>query len=117
MNGRDPLAATMASTTETTGNPAAVRAVAIPAGPTRRSGAPKTTRSAAPTVAPVANAKTSSIGSTDPTMRRDRPAAPRTIQAVRRHERLNHGPMVKATRTAPARKAGLGKAAPANHDP
>ena len=47
---------TSAGRTESTGRPAARSAAAIPSGPIRRSGTPNATRTAAPTVSPVAKA-------------------------------------------------------------
>ena len=51
-NGREPFVTTPAGSTEATGRPTDLSAAAIPSDPIRRSGTPKATSTAAPTVTP-----------------------------------------------------------------
>ncbi|GEM_PF-2870372 len=115
-NGREPFVATLAGSTEVTGNPADRSAAAIPADPIRRSGTPKATSTAAPTVTPAANARTSSAGRTVPVISRAAPAAHSAIHAVRRHGRLSHGAAATVTAAAAASRAGPGNAALASQE-
>ena len=93
VNGREPFVWTPAGSTEATGRPADRSAAAIPSAPIRRSGTPKATSTAAPTVTPEANARTSSAGRTVPVISRAALTAASAIQAVRRQGRLSHGDM------------------------
>ena len=61
MKGREPFASTAAGSTPVTGRPDERSAAAIRSGPMRRSGTPNTTSEPAPTIAPDANADTTSI--------------------------------------------------------
>ena len=110
-NGREPFVTTPAGSTEATGSLADRSAAAIPSAPIRRSGTPNTTSTAAPTVTPETNARTSSAGRTVPVISRAVSAAPSAIHAVRRQGRLSHGAAATVTAAAAASKAGPGNAA------
>jgi hypothetical protein len=115
--GRDPLASTSAETTEMTGRPASVSAAWISVGLNRRSGAPNRRRRPVPTVAPMARARTSSIGAAVPATIRATAAMRRTSHAARRQGRLSQGATATTTAAAPAKTAGLGKAALVSQEP
>ena len=115
-NGREPLVWTPAGSAEAAGRPADRSAAAIPSDPIRRSGTPKATSTPAPTVTPVANARTSSAGRTVPVISRAAPTAASAIHAVRRQGRLSHGAAATVTATAAASRGGQGNAALASHE-
>ena len=116
VNGREPFVTTLAGSTEATGSPADRSAAAIPSDPIRRSGTPKATSTAAPTVTPEANARTSSAGRTVPVISRAAATAASAIHAVRRQGRLSHGAAATVTATAAASRAGPGNAALASQE-
>ena len=116
-NFLEPLVSTSAGRTEVTGRPARRSAAAISAGPIRRSGTPNATRTAAPTVTPVARARISCIGSTVPARSRAAAASSSVSQAARRHGRLSQGAAATTTAAADANSAGAGNAAPASQEP
>ena len=115
VNGREPFASTAAGSTWVTGRPAEPSATAISAGPMRRSGTPNRTSTPAPTVIPVAKARTTSTGEAVPVISRAMAASHKTIQAVRRHGRLSHGAAATVTAAAAARSAGPSSDAPVSH--
>ena len=116
-NGREPLDTTSAGQTESAGRPAARSASAIPSAPIRRSGTPNATRTAAPTVSPVAKASSSSIGSAVPVTSRTTTIRSSVSQAARRHGRLSQGEAATITAAAAANSGGPGNAALASHEP
>jgi len=71
-------------------------------GPIRRSGTPNATRTAAPTVTPVAIAMISSIGSTVPVSSRAAATRSSVSHAARRHGRLSQGAAATTTAAADA---------------
>ena len=116
-NFLEPLVSTSAGRTEVTGRPASRSAAAISPGPIRRSGTPNVTRTAAPTVTPVARARISSIGSIVPARIRTTPASSSVSHATRRQGRLSQGAAATTTAAADANSAGAGNAAPASQEP
>ncbi len=107
---------TSAGQTDSTGTPARRSAAAISPDPIRRSGTPNAARTAAPTVTPVAIARTSSIGKIVPVSRRAAAITSSASQAARRHGRLSQGEAPTTTAAAPAISQGPGNAAPAIHE-
>jgi len=117
VNFLEPLPPTSAGRTDSTGRPAARSAAAISPGPIRRSGTPNVTRTAAPTVTPVARARISCIGSIVPARIRTTAASSSVSHATRRQGRLSQGAAATTTAAADANSAGAGNAAPATQEP
>ena len=115
-NFGEPLVSTSAGRTEVTGTPARRSAAAISPGPIRRSGTPNVTRTAAPTVTPVARARISCIGSAVPASTRTTAASSSVSQAARRHGRLSQGAAATTTADADANSAGAGNPAPVTQE-
>ena len=107
---------TSGAQTDSTGRPADRSAPAIWSGPIRRSGTPSATRTAAPTVTPVAIARMSSIGKIVPVRMRAATTTSTVSQAALRHGRLSQGEAATTKATAPAITEGPGNPALAIHE-